>query len=57
MDDGNTSLLDCDALTWSLGCTGWPSFSAASVAMTSLTFMLLDVPDPVWNTSIGKWSS
>ena len=29
----------------------------ASVAITSLTFMLLDVPEPVWNTSIGKWSS
>ena len=25
--------------------------------MTSLAFMLELVPDPVWNTSIGKWSS
>src|ERR1039458_4451722 len=29
----------------------------ASAAMTSLAFMLLEVPDPVWNTSIGNWSS
>ena len=25
--------------------------------MTSLAFMLDDVPEPVWNTSIGNWSS
>ena len=25
--------------------------------MTSFMFMLVDVPEPVWNTSIGKWSS
>ncbi len=25
--------------------------------MTSLAFMLLDVPEPVWKTSIGNWSS
>jgi hypothetical protein len=57
IDDGNTSLLDCDALTWSLGCTGRPSSRDASVAITSLAFMFDDVPDPVWNTSIGNWSS
>ena len=57
MDDGNTSLDDCEALTWSLGWTGLPYRSLASVAMTSLAFMLLDVPEPVWKTSIGKWSS
>ena len=55
--DGKTSLDDCEALTWSFGCTGVPSASVASVAMTSLVFMLLDVPEPVWKTSIGKCSS
>ncbi len=51
--DGNTSLDDWPMLTWSLGCTPSP----ARVAITSLAFMLDDVPDPVWNTSIGNWSS
>ena len=55
--EGNTSFEDCDALTWSLGCTSWSSRRLARVAMTSLAFMLLDVPDPVWNTSIGKCAS
>src|SRR3954447_25161413 len=55
--DGKTSLEDCEAFTWSFGCTGLPSPSVASVAMTSLVFMLLDVPEPVWKTSMGKWSS
>jgi hypothetical protein len=41
------SLLDWLALTWSFGCTGAPSEAVAIVAMTSLAFMLLDVPDPV----------
>ncbi len=54
---GNTSLEDCEALTWSFGCTGRPRRSSASVAMTSLAFMFEDVPEPVWKTSIGKWSS
>ncbi len=53
---GNTSFDDWEALTWSLGCTGRPSRSAASWAITSLAFMFDDVPEPVWNTSIGKWS-
>ena len=59
MADGNTSLDDCEALTWSFGCTapGSPSFSLASVAMTSLAFMFDDVPEPVWKTSIGNSSS
>ena len=48
MADGNTSLDDCDALTWSLGWTGSPSFSVARVAITSLAFMFDEVPDPVW---------
>ena len=25
--------------------------------MTSLTFMLVLVPEPVWKTSMGNWSS
>ena len=39
--------------TWSLRCT----LSPASAAMTSLAFMFDDVPEPVWKTSIGNWSS
>ncbi len=31
--------------------------ACARVAMTSLTFMFVLVPDPVWKTSIGNWSS
>ena len=59
MADGNTSFDDCDALTWSLGCTApaSPSFSEASVASTSFMFMFDDVPEPVWNTSTGNCSS
>ncbi len=40
-------------LTWSLACTSSP----ARVAITSLAFMFEEVPEPVWNTSIGNWSS
>ena len=25
--------------------------------MTSLAFMFVEVPEPVWKTSIGNWSS
>lgn len=57
MEEGKTSLDDCEALTWSFGCTSRPSRSVASVAMTSLVFMFDEVPDPVWNTSTGKCSS
>ena len=39
--------------TWSLGCAPSP----ARFAMTSLAFMFVDVPEPVWKTSIGNWSS
>ena len=39
--------------TWSLGWT----FAPASAAMTSLAFMFDEVPEPVWKTSIGNWSS
>ncbi len=55
--DGNVSLDDWEAFTWSLGCTLLPSRSVARVASTSLVFMLVDVPDPVWKTSIGNSSS
>ena len=34
----------------------WTS-SPASAAITSFAFMLELVPDPVWKTSIGNWSS
>ncbi len=54
---GNTSFDDCEALTWSFGCTARPSEVEASVATTSLVFMFEDVPEPVWNTSIGKCAS
>ena len=50
---GITSLLDWQILTWSLG---WiirlprvpPNNSTARLAMTSLAFMFVDVPEPVW---------
>ena len=48
--EGNTSLEDCPMLTWSLGCAPAP----ARRAMTSLAFMFVEVPDPVWKTSIGN---
>jgi hypothetical protein len=47
---------DCDALTWSFGCTSTPE-RAAIEAITSLAFMLELVPEPVWKTSTGKCSS
>jgi len=48
---------DCEAFTTSFGCTVVPSERSASVASTSLAFMFEDVPEPVWKTSIGNWSS
>ena len=58
------SLVLCPMLTWSLGWIGLsvvkrspPLSSIARLAITSLMFMLLDVPDPVWNTSMGNSSS
>src|SRR5688500_17654392 len=60
---GNTSLEDCPRLTSSFGCTrrfaprSPPSSSEARFASTSLTFMLLCVPDPVCQTASGNsWS-
>lgn len=49
-------------LTWSFGWTGFlvpispPIISMALFEMTSLTFMLVWVPDPVWNTTRGNSS-
>ena len=60
---GITSFDDWPALTWSLGWTGSrepsspPSISMARFEMTSLAFMLVDVPEPVWKTSTTNWSS
>ena len=60
--DGNTSFVDCDLLTWSFGCTGFlvpffpPRISIALLAITSLTFILVCVPEPVCQTLRGKWS-
>ncbi len=48
--EGNTSLEDWPMLTWSLGCAPSP----ARLAMTSLAFMFVEVPEPVWKTSIGN---
>ncbi len=50
---GKVSLLDCPMFTWSFGCASPP----VSAEMTSLTFMFVEVPEPVWKTSIGNWSS
>ncbi len=57
IEEGKTSLEDWLALTWSFGWTGRPSRSPASVAITSLAFMLDEVPEPVWKTSTGNCSS
>ena len=60
---GMTSLLDCPMLTWSLGCTGslepmgLPASWQHRLAITSLAFMLVLVPEPVWKTSTGKCAS
>ena len=54
---GKVSFDDCDMFTSSFGCTSAPRRSAARWAITSLAFMLDDVPEPVWNTSMGNCSS
>ena len=51
--DGKTSFDDWPMLTSSFACTSSP----ASVAITSFAFMFDEVPEPVWKTSIGNWSS
>ena len=59
---GMMSLLDCPRFAWSFGWThldpgAAPRSWQARLAMTSLAFMFDEVPDPVWNTSRGKWAS
>ena len=56
MAEGKTSFDDCEALTWSLGWTSVPA-SRATEVITSLAFMLVDVPEPVWKTSMGNSAS
>ena len=51
--EGKTSFEDWPRLTSSFACTSSP----ASVAITSFAFMFEEVPEPVWKTSIGNWSS
>ena len=51
--DGKTSFDDWPMFTWSFGWTSSP----ARVAITSFAFMFELVPEPVWKTSIGNWSS
>ena len=45
---GMTSFEDWPALTWSLGWTAEPRLALASLAITSLAFVFVDVPEPVW---------
>ena len=57
---GITSFDDWLAFTWSFGCTSRPSAARArraSSAITSFAFMFVEVPEPVWKTSTGNWSS
>ena len=54
MAEGTTSLDDCEAFTWSFAWTGRPNLAVASRASTSFMFMLVLVPEPVWNTSTGN---
>src|SRR3954463_14411772 len=51
--DGKTSFDDWPMFTSSFAWTPSP----ASEAITSFAFMFEDVPEPVWKTSIGNWSS
>ena len=56
------SLVDWPKLTWSFGLTYWyspflwPSLSSARLAITSLAFMLVEVPAPPWMKSVTNWS-
>ena len=57
---GKVSLLDWLRFTWSLGCTGLllpstpPEAAIARLAITSFTFMLVWVPEPVCHTFSGN---
>ena len=54
---GYESFVDCDMFRWSCGSTMlyspfWrPVSSSATLAITSLTFMLVEVPAPPWYQS------
>ena len=60
---GKVSFDDWPMLTWSFGWTGSlepmppPSISIARFEITSLAFMFDCVPEPVCQTTSGKWSS
>ena len=60
---GNVSFDDWDMFTSSFGWIGSfepqapPASSIARFAITSLTFMFVCVPLPVWKTTSGKWAS
>ncbi len=52
---GNMSFVLCPMFTWSLGWIDFlaskrspPASSIARLAITSFTFMFVEVPDPVW---------
>ena len=54
---GNVSFDDWDILMSSFGCSSFlPASSLPRLAMTSLAFMLDCVPEPVCQTTSGKWS-
>ena len=59
---GYASLVDWEQLTWSCESQNlyspflWPISSRARFAMTSLAFMLVEVPAPPWKTSSRNWS-
>ena len=54
---GKVSLDDWDMFTSSLGwSSGFPARALPRLATTSLAFMLVWVPDPVCQTTSGKWS-
>ena len=60
---GKVSLDDWPMLQWSLGWTGFlepispPRISIARFETTSFAFMFDWVPEPVCQTTSGKWSS
>ena len=54
---GKVSLEDCDLFISSFGWILIPHFSFIKLEITSLTFMLVWVPEPVCQTTNGKWES
>ena len=58
MADGNTSLDDWRGVDVVVGVhRRGPAARTARSASTSFMFMFDEVPDPVWYTSTGNWSS